>query len=725
MVPEPTQTTRPPITNQHLPGRDKLDRRLSRLLPPLLYLGIALAFSWPLPLGFTTTVYGSSGDVWPHLWWVWWVGQALAEGHNPYRTSLLFHPFGAPLYLMGMDLVTAVLAVPLQPSFGLVTTFNVLMIAASAFGAYAAYLLALGVTGSRPGALVAGALFGFAPLQSSFGNMGQLELVSVGFLPLTVLCLLRLGRRSKPIWAPEIALGAGSFALAALTSWYQAMMLGLCAVYVVLVVAVGRANGRDWAGLWTWLVRTAAVGAIVVVVLAPVLLPTIREARSAGIGVTPREWIAPSSLNVADVVAMNRLNPLSTDRSGVAVTLGFAASLLALVGLWRGPRERLLWAGMGVLFFLLALGPFLLVGSRRYDYDWLPYNLLYGLPLGSIARAPLRFMLLVTLAQSVLAAWGVRAVWKLVAGRWPRRDRALPAVVTALLLALVLAEWLPVPRNVAAATVPGVYQELAAEPPGALLELPYDAIAKEMYWQTTHGRPITGGYISRKIPYPLFDSVPVIKQLRDRADNDLRELVMPDIVAQPPVLGRAIDILNAYGLRYVIVHKDELRPWEATDLLAATSKALPDNLIIRDDANVRVYLIPRRAASGVVVGFGRGWYPAEQRAGTAEWFRWTQGAATLSLTQLDSANRESLLRAFVFAYARPVTLDLFADGKLIQTVNVPVGGITIETPVTLRHGFNGIELRAREPALRPTEVSGVRDNRSLSFGVSAVSVVSR
>lgn len=696
-----------------------------RLGPPLLYLGVALAFSWPLPLLFRSAVFGSSGDVWPHLWWLWWVRKALGGGRSPYTTTLLFHPFGAPLYLMGMDLVSATIGAPLQSVLGLVGSFNALTIAAAAFGAYTAYLLALDLTASRAGALVAGVIFGFAPLQSSFANMGQLELVSVGFVPLTILCLLRLRHEDGRSWRPWMALAAVAFAAASLSSWYQAMMLGLSSLFLVAFVAVERVLARDRAGLLAWLARVTGVGALTLLLLSPVLLPAIREARGSGIGATPRDWIVSSSLDLSQVLSLNALNPLAGGGAPIAVTLGYAASLLAGVGLWRGPRHKFIWAGMLLVFLLLALGPYLRVGARRFDLAILPYNALYNLPLGSIARAPVRFMVIATLAEGLLAAWGVEAIRRSLAARWPRLRRTLPTVATVLVLVAVLAEWLPAPRALAATPVPTVYQALAGGPPGGLLELPYDAIAREMYWQTSHGRPITGGYISRKIPYPLFDSVPVIRQLRERADNDLHELASPDIVSQPPVLSRTIDILNAYDLRYVLIHKDQLRPWEASDLMAATSRALPDDLIVLDDASARVYLIPPRAASGTVVGFGGGWYPPEQRAGTAEWFRWTRGAAVLSITQFDARTRPAELRAFVFAYGRPLTLDVLLDGVVATTITVPVGGVTIAVPAKLRHGYNGVEFRAREPALRPADLTGARDNRPLSFGVSALEVVGK
>ncbi|HEU5329149.1 MAG TPA: hypothetical protein VFU78_13720, partial [Thermomicrobiales bacterium] len=137
-------------------------RWLPRVAPFCGYLLIALVFLMPLPLRLTSAVIGDSSDIWIHLWWMWQVRESLLHGQNPYFSYRVFHPTGAPLYLMGQDMVTALLSIPLQGLLGLVLTYNLLTIAAVAFGAWAMYLLALDVTGSRPGALVAGALFGFA-----------------------------------------------------------------------------------------------------------------------------------------------------------------------------------------------------------------------------------------------------------------------------------------------------------------------------------------------------------------------------------------------------------------------------------------------------------------------------------------------------------------------------------------------------------------------------------
>ncbi|HEX5501386.1 MAG TPA: hypothetical protein VFW96_02110 [Thermomicrobiales bacterium] len=695
-------------------------RWAARLGPPCLYLLVAIGFSWPLPSRLSSAVLGATNDVWAHLWWLWWVREALLHGHNPYVTDQLYFPYGAPLYLMGMDLVSAVLGVPLQGLVGLVTTYNLLAVAAAAFGAYAAYLLALDVTGSRAGALVAGALFGFAPLQASFANMGQLELASVGFLPLAILFLLRLRGAARP---RDVALAAVCLALATLSSWYQALDLALFAAVYAGWVLAACIVAREWARAGRFVARLAAAGALAAAFLSPVLVPALREARDGGVAATPREWIASASLDLADAFRPNALHPLNGGvRPEFAAALGFAALALALLGLWAARRRAALWAAVGVVAFALALGPYLLVDGRRVGGAVLPYNLLYALPLGSIARAPVRFEALTLLAGAVLAAWGVAWLAARAAAWRPARAGALRALVAALALALVLAEWLPVPRPLQAATADAAYAALAAGPPGGVYELPYDAIAHEMYWQTLHGRPIVGGYISRKIPYPLLDAVPVVKQLRERGDPDMRALSDPDIVAQPPPLGRAADIFDAFGIRYLVVHKDLLTADQTAALLHMVGLALPPAAIIRDDVTMRIYRVPAGDPTGVVAGFGGGWYDLERRADTGTRFRWTDGDATLSLTLLDPAPRTVHLTATAFGYHQPFTVDVLLNDRVVTTVAVGLQPTVLDLTLPLDHGYNALRFRARARPVRPSDVGGGRDDRALAIALADVHI---
>jgi hypothetical protein len=693
-----------------------------RLGPPLLYLAITLVFLLPLPLHLSGMVIKESPDIWIHLWWMWQVRESVLAGQNPYETFRVFHPTGAPLYLMGQDMVTALLSVPLQGALGLVATYNLLTLLAVPFGAWAMYLLALDVTGSRAGALVAGAIFGFAPLQSSLLNLGQMEYVNIGFLPLAILFLLRL-RRDRRVWVPLA--GAALAVLTILSSWYQGLFLFLFAAWFVAYEVIGLVWRKRWKGLRAFASQLAIYGLAALALISPVLLPTIRLAAGSRFAVTTREAVAYSALAPLEPFRPNTLNPLfGVARTNLSYSLGYVALALALIGLWRVRRRGLFWALTIVLFYSLALGPFLKLGTRQIDLPFLPYNVLYALPMGNIARVPLRFLILITLALAILAAWGVGWLAEWLPRRLPQRATLARIAVPALALFLVLAELFPVPRPLASAAIEPYYATLAEEPPGAVYELPYDDRAIAMYHATVHDHPVIGGYVSRPVPYPLLNGVPVIYHLRARADDILADLDAPDIIDQPSPAGRAVDILDTYDIRYVIVRRDAtIAPDQLTALIAAVEDLLPPEAIVHDEPAFRVYRIPHAARSGIVTGIGPGWYASERRSDTGKRFRWANGDATLPITLLDDAPRTAPFTATIFSYNRPATVDIFLNDQLLTTLTVTPGEQLVALNLALQHGYNELRLRAREESISPAQVApGSRDSRALSFALADVRI---
>ena len=182
-----------------------------------------------------------------------------------------------------------------------------------------------------------------------------------------------------------------------------------------------------------------------------------------------------------------------------------AFSLVALalvaVGLWY----RLLpgvWVIFTTVFVWLSLGPFMHVAGVDTNIIG-PWALLRYVPVIGMARSPARFAIVAALGLSLLAAFAIarlreRAHWR---GAW----------IVPLLAALLTFELVPAPRPLHSAAVPDVYSLVAAratrDEAGRLLELPTgvrdgtsslgDFSASSSYFQTSHRRPLVGGYLSR------------------------------------------------------------------------------------------------------------------------------------------------------------------------------------------------------------------------------------
>ncbi|HYN64380.1 MAG TPA: hypothetical protein VES36_07235, partial [Candidatus Limnocylindrales bacterium] len=176
--------------------------------------------------------------------------------------------------------------------------------------------------------------------------------------------------------------------------------------------------------------------------------------------------------------------------------VALATIFVAWRGGWRIPR---LWGGLAVVFGTLALGPFLHVAGVNTHVPG-PWAFLRYVPVIGLARTPSRFTVVLMLAIAILFAGGL--CW--AGRRWPQHRTRIVAVVGVLLIF----ELLPAPRALYSAAVPAVYRHVAAALGDVrVLELPVGVrdgtssvgnfTARSQFFQTTHGKPLIGGYLSR------------------------------------------------------------------------------------------------------------------------------------------------------------------------------------------------------------------------------------
>jgi hypothetical protein len=180
-------------------------------------------------------------------------------------------------------------------------------------------------------------------------------------------------------------------------------------------------------------------------------------------------------------------------------SLTFVALITIGVAWYRGWRIPRLWAGFAVAFGLLALGPFIHVAGINTEIPG-PWAFLRYVPVIGLARTPARFSVVLMLAVAVLFAGAL--AW--LGSRRPERRRMLLATIGAVLVF----ELLPAPRPLYSAAIPRIYHEMTSAPADArVLELPIgvrdgtlsvgDFTARSQFFQTAHGRPLIGGYLSR------------------------------------------------------------------------------------------------------------------------------------------------------------------------------------------------------------------------------------
>jgi hypothetical protein len=717
----------------------------------LVYIVLTLVLTWPLALRWTTDLPGGPHkdgleDAYQNVWNLWWMKEALARPTNPLITDRFFYPERPNLYYHTLSPINALLAAPVTALCGPIAGFNAVAFASCVLGALGMWRLAYDRTRSHPAALLAGIVYAFSPFHmAALIADGQLQIVALQWLPFYLLFLLRTaeqgGRRN-------ILLAGLCLILTAWTDWYYTLFLLLFTAGYSMWRLLAREP--DWPARRALCARLAMVGGLFALGAAPLLAPMLIEAsRATYMNVYPADDPERLVIDLLAFVLPARLHPwwgAAPWDWGVPIDvnrrfyLGAAALGLALLGAWRCPAARR-WGAVALAAGVLALGPTLRVNGDSTGVP-LPYRLLANLPLIRLSRQPDRFDVLITLALALMVAYGARALLeirprrtvKLPSDMLQPRNRAtaagwfrgsavqsnghiepnrpsydLPAALLTAALAMLLAiDYLVAPIITRQPNIPPFLASLSHAEDGALLEYPFHdrspyRDAERMLFQTVHGRPISGGYHSRRYPQPQLG----LPALRDLAAGRLGG----DIAAEP---GGWPAALNTLGYRYIIGYKQQplgprnLLPDETDAFRALVNAGLGVEKPDYEDALLIAYRVPD-AMPQPVIGFREGWGVPEQNGGRAE--RWLAQAGQIGLA-VPAAGRYQLSWSAMPA-GGPRTLEIRLGDQLFA-IPLASGERRYELLLDLPAGISRLELRSREPATTGDALERNGDLRPIS-----------
>ena len=162
------------------------------------YVCVAVAFSWPLALHVSTHFTGDpGGDTGVYVWnqWVFWHGAAI-EHRNPLTTELIFSMTGRPVDLSqhNYTLFANLIAVPLLPVLGVVTTFSLTLLVVRVLTAWCTFVLARRITGGATvESWLAGCAFAWSPVIVARAT-GHFSLVAAAPLAAFLWALHRVDR---------------------------------------------------------------------------------------------------------------------------------------------------------------------------------------------------------------------------------------------------------------------------------------------------------------------------------------------------------------------------------------------------------------------------------------------------------------------------------------------------------------------------------------------------
>jgi len=620
------------------------------------YLLLGVLFTWPLAVHLHDSVIQKGDlpvDAAQGVWNLWWTRSALLAGENPFVTRMLFHPATLNLVYQTLSLPNALLTLPVLLAVGPVAAFNTVVLLSFGLGGYWAYRLARALTLDRFAALVAGFVFVFTPYHVQRVWSGPMELIATHWLALYAVLLARALARRTPA-------SVGGAALALVATTLASQYYGLyAAVYTAFHVTLA-ALLAPRAARWSTFLSGAAIGALWVALLLPLLL------WAGGLGVAVLEdWYARQvyhSVALVDLLSPNVRHPLWGSAAEAwlgrrhpfgpeaGAGLGLGVAILAGVALWRRWRRAWPWALLALLMLLLAMGPQLRATAAESAVPG-PFLLLdlFG-PFRNSSR-PAIFIALMLIPVAALVAEGMAAL------RVPAPERAgnggfpwAPFLAALVLIESLVAPW-PLMRLRAAPES----LALNADPlPGAVLDLPprlNDSVG--LLNQICHGRPIMGGYLARIPFYPIVAAASATRGLWLASEPP------PDITPLDPAAE-----LASLGTRFVVLDLTQLPRVDQRRL--REQLAVPGISRFSASDTREIYAVDPGAARPVVVP-GAGWYEAE-REGARRW-RWMGQRAELLLLAREQAVVTLNWRAT--AYGAPRPLRLWLDDRRLIELTVP------------------------------------------------------
>lgn len=465
------------------------------VIPLIFYLLCFYLLTFPQLHQFSTHYFTDEGDGLGNIWNLWWTNKAITELHqSPWHTTFLYYPYGTSLLPHTLNPFNGVLAIILLRLMSQVQTHNFVVVFTFVVSGVTAFLLAREFTKSYVACLIAGFIFTFSEYHFSHAQ-GHLNLLSMEWIPLFVLCWYRLITRPRILTG---VLAGGVLFLVLLCDYYYFLY---CVLIGMLIFIWRWIRSRDWVfflrsqyprALGAFLLVTLITSGPLVISLLMLLIrdpplgahdPSDFSLDLLGLFIPGRQW----RFSELTSFYWGGLN----DTVEKSVHIGFAV-FFVLIFVWIR-RKKLheavgLWFLVFVIFALLALGPALHVGGHEIRFPLMPYTVVAKvIPGVSLGGMPIRMVVMAILAASVLAAIGLAELLN-------RKTRS--AVLVAVLLVVMVFEYLPGPLPARENPLPDFVRELKKLPEGAV----YDVRSSKfhaLYYQTVHQRPMAFGYIAR------------------------------------------------------------------------------------------------------------------------------------------------------------------------------------------------------------------------------------
>lgn len=506
------------------------------IAPAALYFVLFCLLTYPLITMFSTRLFGDLGDGVQNYWNLWWMNKSIVQMHAPFwQTPYLHYPYGTTLLGHTLNPFNGFMAIPMLHFLSLMEAYNVIVVFSFVMGGVTAFWLAYHITRAYWPSFLGGCVFTFSEFHFAHAQ-GHMQLVSLEWLPLFAMLWYMLVEKPRPLLGFGAALALFAVVLCDYYYMFYSVLLGL----IVIIWQAIRSRNPLFFTKRPYLVSFGTFVASALITTGPLVISLLLlSIRDPLIGA--HDTLSMSLDLLAPIIPGGhwRFASLTEGYWGKlpgnihesSVYLGLSVvGLLVYVWLKRRGLSSFnpgLWFAVLGFFLVMSLGPALHIWGTQIGPEVLPYAWLQTIfPPLTISGVPLRMMVMVTLAASVLVALGFKL---LLSGSGARR------IVPVLLVALMVVEFIPKPLPASALTVPPYVRVLAGlkDDKGVL-----DTVANKtmvLYYQTVHQKPIALGYVSR-LPKSVADidyQLTTVFEQRDYAK-----------------------LRNVFGIRYVVTQPD-------------------------------------------------------------------------------------------------------------------------------------------------------------------------
>ena len=499
-----------------------------------LFTALTALMTYPQVLHMRDGIH-DVGDPLLNLWALSWVAHQLPIAPMHLFDANIFAPDRWTLAYSETLLAPGLIVAPLLwMGVSSVLVYNIVLLSGFALSGVGTALLVRELTRSIGASIVAGVIFAFLPFR--FDHYAHLQLQQAEWIPLALWAFHRVmksGRLRDGLWL-------GVFVSCQFLScmYYGIFLAGY------LVVVGGAVMITTVAGVRARLPILAASVALALVLLAPAGNAYLGARQVVGErGAGEVEALSATWRNYLAAPAVNRLYGSSAETYGSTerrLFPGVLAVLLTAVALWPP------WSAVRVAY---ALGLVFAV-DMTLGLHGLTYPILYEhlTPFHAL-RTPARAAIMVGFSLAVLAGFGVTRLLNTI-----RSPLARVALAFALSAAIIVeCRTSPVALVTIPDAAPPVYADLlrdvGSSPRATIVDVPIVAGEDQlyMYYSTFHWQTLVDGY-SGFFPPTYLRLAGVMRAFPD---------------------ARSLEALRAVGVRYAVIHGEQLAPEEYRRVIGA------------------------------------------------------------------------------------------------------------------------------------------------------------